>query len=88
MYAPEESTSVAHQGESPSMVVHVVCFRPPKMNGKTQLPQLPSKLLAWTRFSAMREIIREKIMIVQLSSVQCEDESDPGDKKQTTSNQT
>ena len=39
--APEESTSVAHQGESPSMVVHVVCFRPPKVNGKTQFPHVP-----------------------------------------------
>jgi len=39
--APEESTSVAHQGESPSMVVQVVCFRPPKVNGKTQFPQVP-----------------------------------------------
>ena len=38
--APEESTSVAHQGESPSMVVHVVCTRPPKVNGNTQLPQV------------------------------------------------
>ena len=39
--APEASTSVAHQGESPSMVVHVVCFRPPKVNGKTQFPHVP-----------------------------------------------
>ena len=39
--APEESTSVAHQGESPSMVVQVVCFRPPKVNGKTQFPHVP-----------------------------------------------
>ena len=38
---PEESTSVAHQGESPSMVVQVVCFRPPKVNGKTQFPHVP-----------------------------------------------
>ena len=38
---PEESTSVAHQGESPSMVVHVVCFRRPNVNGKTQFPQDP-----------------------------------------------
>ena len=39
--APEESTSVAHQGESPSMVVQVVCFRPAKVNGKTQFPHVP-----------------------------------------------
>ena len=39
--APEGSTSVAHQGESPSMVVHVVCFRRPNVNGKTQFPQDP-----------------------------------------------
>ena len=38
---PEESTSVAHQGESPSMVVQVVCFRPAKVNGKTQFPHVP-----------------------------------------------
>ena len=41
MKAPEESTSVAHQGESPSMVVQVVCFRPAKVNGKTQFPHVP-----------------------------------------------
>lgn len=39
--APEASTSVAHQGESPSMVVHVVCLRPAKVNGKTQFPHVP-----------------------------------------------
>ena len=40
--APFASTSVAHQGaESPSMVVHVLCFLPLKVNGKTQLPQVP-----------------------------------------------
>ena len=42
MKPPFASTSVAHQGaESPSMVVHVVCFRPLKVNGKTQFPQVP-----------------------------------------------
>ena len=36
------------------------------------------KCLACKRFSAMREIRRGRIMIVQLSSVQCEGDPDPG----------
>ena len=36
------------------------------------------KCLACTKFSAMGEIRRGRIMIVQLSSVQCEDDPDPG----------
>ena len=39
------------------------------------------KCLACTKFSAMGEIRRGRIMIVQLSSVQCEE--DPGSIKQT-----
>ena len=36
------STWVEHHGlGSPSMVVHVVCFRRPNVNGKTQFPQDP-----------------------------------------------
>ena len=46
--APEESTFVAHQGESPSMVVQVVCSRPPKVNRKTQFPHVPASLVLLT----------------------------------------
>ena len=41
-WTPLSSTKVEHQGlASPSILVHVVCRRPAKVKGKTQLPQEP-----------------------------------------------